>query len=68
MSKLLEALTIFLKYDNPSRPTHCSHEMMCVMIDPAIVSDKDKAKLDKLGFFVGTEYPDVFCSFRYGSA
>lgn len=68
MEQLIEALTIFLKYGNPKFPTHCSHDLLAVMINPAIVSDEDKDKLKELGFFVGSEFPDVFQSFRYGSA
>ena len=65
MKKLIEALQIFLKYDSPPYPTHCEHDEFFVLIDPALVSDEDLARLDKLGFF-----PDgdgKFLSFRYGS-
>lgn len=68
MKDLIEALQIFLKYGDPYAPTHCEHDVMLVCIDPAAVSDDDKARLDELGFFVGKEYPDVFTSFRFGSA
>jgi len=68
MDKLIEALNIFLKYGNPVRPTHCEHDILLVMIDPEIVSDEDKKKLDELGFFVGIEFEECFSSFRYGSA
>jgi hypothetical protein len=70
MKDLIEALTILLKYGNPSHPTHCEHdELLICGIDPKEVSEEDKAKLDKLGFFVSTEYGDEqFKSFRYGSA
>lgn len=68
MDKLIEALQIFLKYDNPTRPTHCEHDILLVMIDPNKVSEEDKERLDELGFFVGIEFPDCFSSFRYGSA
>lgn len=68
MSKLIEALTIFLKYGDPQWPTHCEHDVLTICgIDPADVSDEDKAKLDELGFFVGDEY-EQFQSYRYGSA
>lgn len=69
MSQLIEALTIFLKYGDPKYPTHCEHDVLAICgILPSDVSDEDKAKLDELGFFVGTEYPDCFISFRFGSS
>lgn len=66
MKKLIEALQIFLKYGNPSRPTVCAHDTLFVLIDPELVSDEDIKRLDELGFFPN----DVggFSSFRYGSA
>jgi len=68
MSKLIEALQIFLKYGDPSYPTHCEHDEMWICgISPEDVSDEDKAKLDELGFFV-SEGDDTFKSFRFGSA
>lgn len=66
MDKLIEALTIFLKYGNPSYPTHCEHDELMVMIDPALVSAEDKALLDGLGFIPNDE--GYFTSFRFGSA
>ncbi len=68
MEQLIEALQIFLKYGNPGWPTGCEHEKLYVFIDPAIVSPEDKAKLEELRFFVSEDEPDVFYSFRYGSA
>jgi hypothetical protein len=70
MKNLIEALQIFLKYGNPSFPTHCEHDvLMIVGIDPEIVSEDDKQKLDELGFFVSEEYGEkMFQSFRFGSA
>jgi len=67
MEKLIEALQIFLKYDNPEYPTHCEHDTLHVCINPDMVSDEDKKKLDNLGFFVDEEL-GCFRSFRYGSA
>jgi hypothetical protein len=68
MDKLIEALQIFLKYGNPHRPTYCEHDELTICeIDPAVVSDEDKAKLKDLGFFV-SERDECFKSFRYGSA
>ena len=68
MENLIKALQIFLKYGNPNYPTHCEHDYLYVDINPSLVSDEDKAELDKLGFFVDSEYDgDGFGSFRYGS-
>jgi hypothetical protein len=65
MDKLIEALQILLKYDNPDYPTHCEHDELTVCVDPGLVSEEDIAKLDELGFFVDD---DCFRSYRYGSA
>ena len=67
MEKLIEALQIFLKYDNPIYPTYCKYEMLYVLVDPNIVSESDLETLDRLGFFVNTEQ-ECFMSFKYGSA
>jgi hypothetical protein len=66
MNDLIEALQILSKYGNPNYPTHCEHDMLHVCINPCLVTDEDKQKLDELGFFPG-EYED-FCSFKFGSA
>ena len=66
MDELIEALQIFRKYDNPSRPTQCEHDALHVCIDPEGISDEDKARLKELSFT-----PDQFggfYSFRFGSA
>ena len=65
MDKLIEALQIFRKYDNPSHPTHCEHDILYVCISPSLVSDEDKAKLKELGF---SEDDENFSSYRFGSA
>lgn len=68
MEALIKALQIFLKYGNPAYPTHCEHDELTICgIDPADVSEDDKAKLDDLGFFVD-EDEDCFKSIRFGSA
>jgi len=67
MEELIKALQILLRYDNPKYPTHCEHDSLAVLIDPTLVSDEDKKKLDELGFFVSEEN-ECFMSFRYGSA
>lgn len=66
MEQLIQALTILLKYGNPTHPTHCEHdELTIVDIDPKQVTEEDKAALNELGFFVSGEN---FKSFRFGSA
>ena len=70
MDDLIKALTILRKYGNPDYPTHCEHDIMTICgIDPGVVSDDDKATLDGLGFFVGSEFGESqFHSFKFGSA
>ena len=67
MEKLIEALNIFLKYGNPDYPFNCSHDYLFVNIDPELVSDEDKKRLDALGFFVDGDTGEGFGSFKYGS-
>ncbi len=67
LDNLIEALQIFRKYGNPDYPTHCEHDELFICgIDPDDVSEEDKVKLDKLGFFVNSD--EGFSSFKYGSA
>jgi len=69
MSDLIKALQIFLKYGNPNYPTHCEHDVLTICgIHPEIVSEEDKMELDKLGFFIGSEFEEAFISFKFGSA
>ena len=65
MKDLIEALQIFIKYDNPEWPTCCSHDELSVLIDPEDVSEEDKERLELLGFIYDDER---FYSFKYGSA
>lgn len=67
MNDLIEALKIFRKYGNPEWPTHCEHDVMMVNIDYTIVSDKDKEKLNNLGFIEDGEN-NKFKSYKFGSA
>lgn len=64
---LIEAFQIFRKYSNSYSPTHCEHDELRVMIDPAIVSQEDKKKLEGRGFMVADGEP-CFISYRFGSA
>lgn len=68
MTKLIQALQIFARYADLDCPTHCEHDMLCVVgIPHDTVSEEDCVTLDTLGFFWNEEY-DSWCSFRYGSA
>lgn len=70
MEDLIKALQIFLKYGNPSYPTHCEHDVMYICgIDPEDVSEEDIAELDELGFFISDETGETqFQSYKFGSA
>lgn len=68
MKDLYEAIGIFLKYGNPTHPTHCEHDELWICgIEPDDVSKDDMEKLDELGFFVD-EYDNSFKSYKFGSA
>jgi len=67
MSDLIEALKIFRRYGNPEWPTHCEHDVMMINIDYTIISDKDKEKLNHLGFIEDVEN-NKFKSYKFGSA
>ena len=67
MDKLIEALQIFLKYENKEWPTHCEHDTLYIVLDdPKAISEEDVGKLDKLGFFLDGD--EGFISYKYGSA
>lgn len=66
MSQLIQALQIFLKYGDKKYPTHCEHDEMIVDIDPADVSEEDKAKLEDLGF-IANDAESYFYSYHFGS-
>lgn len=68
MRDLIEALTILSKYGNPDFPTHCEHDEMLVVIDPAIVSEEDKQRLEELDFIPNENDNRTFISYRFGSA
>lgn len=68
MEDLIKALQIFLKYGNPTHPTHCEHDELWICgIEPDGVSEEDKAELATLGFLVDEEY-NSFKSYKFGSA
>lgn len=66
MNDLIEALTIFSKYTQDKYPTHCEHDELMIMVDPSIVSEKDIAKLEELGFSPDN-LNEYFVSYRFGS-
>lgn len=68
MNDLIEALQIFNKYGNPSRPTHCEHDTLWICdYNKEDFSKEDVEKLDDLGFF-WCEEDECFQSFKFGSA
>ena len=72
MKDLIAALTILAKYTSDSRPTHCEHDILLVLIDPALVPEREVVRLEELGFYAGEieESADEPCfySFRFGSS
>lgn len=67
MDKLIEALTLLMKYGCPTFPTHCEHDVLYVLVDPGLVSEDDIERLNALGF-IAVEEEGHFRSYRYGSA
>lgn len=69
MDDLIEALTIFRKYQNLRNPTCCHHDTMVIMgVTQDEVSQEDQKRLDVLGFFWAEDEGGYWMSFRYGSA
>jgi len=71
LKDLIEALTILLKYGNPTFPTYCANEELQVHgIDPRNISDQDVESLEELGFYVNIEgvngMEDMIYSDRFG--
>lgn len=69
MKDLIEALTIFAKYQADTRwPTLCQHDVLSITgVDKDAVSAEDQARLNALGFkWDGVE--QNWYSFRFGSA
>lgn len=63
---LIEAFTILRRYDNPTRPTHCEHDELWVLVDPDQVAVEDRVRLHNLGFVADDD--NTFKSYRFGSA
>jgi len=69
MKKLIEALTIFAKYQDLEWPTHCEHDVLHVVgITKDEVSEEDQKRLDALGFIWSAEDDGSWISFHFGSA
>lgn len=70
MKKLIEALSIFAKYQDLANPTHCEHDVLQIMgITWDEVTEEDRAKLHGLGFvWSNSDGEGCWKSFRYGSA
>lgn len=69
MDDLIEALTIFRKYQNHRNPTHCEHDELMIMgVTSEEVAPEDQKRLDELGFLWSEGDFGCWRSFRYGSA
>jgi len=66
MDDLIEALQIFRLYSNEMYPTNCSHDILQVNVDPAVVSPEHLKRLEELSFGPSDEYGFESC--RFGSA
>lgn len=69
MKDLIEALTIFAKYQKETKyPTSCNHDVMFVVgVGKDDPSEEDKQRLKELGF-TWSHDADAWSSFRFGSA
>jgi len=72
MKKLIEALTIFAKYQDLEWPTHCEHDVLHIMgITKDEVSLEDQARLEELGFLwsdARSGEDGGWISYHFGSA
>lgn len=66
MKDLIKALQIFLKYSNEKWPTQCKNDILRVYVDPNVVSEKDRIKLEELTF-IPDRKNGRFVSYRFGS-
>ena len=65
---VIEALTIFRKYGNPSYPFCCEHDTLHVMMMYDDVTDEaDRDRLEEIGFRKSEDLGS-WQSTRYGSA
>ena len=66
---LIEALTLMAKHQiNDISPTHCEHDRLYVMADPAQFTPEELARLEELHFDPDSEDESTFSSSWYGSA
>jgi hypothetical protein len=65
LSDLIEALNIFLRRGDLSRPTACKDGSLHVLVDPMRLDGDTLARLAQLGF---DAHPDEYCfkSSRFG--
>lgn len=68
LQELIEALQIFAKYPHEKYSTGAGHDVFYVNVDPKIVSDEDKIKLEELGFFTGEQADDEDWFYTYHHA
>lgn len=64
MKDLIEALTIFLKYEDGD-VIHCEHDVMYVCVQYDDVFEEDIKRLDELSFH--KDENETFKSYRFGS-
>lgn len=67
MDDLIEALTIFRKYGNPSHPVFCGHDQIFINVPtrPSEMTPEDAERLKMLSF---THDGDMgWYSYRFGS-
>jgi hypothetical protein len=68
MDDLIKALQLMRSKltEDIRNPTHCEHDELTVMVDPALFTAEELQQLNEWGF---NDYGDgVFQSFRFGSA
>jgi len=69
LENLIEALTIFVKYDTerPFAPTHCEHDRIWVhAAKQKDIPQEDADRLEELGFFWDDNI-GCWSSFKFGS-
>jgi hypothetical protein len=70
LKELIEALNIFLKYDNPKFPTGCEHDVLYVFDEGSYSPDKmdavDVGRLNEIGFDYDASLPSWGCT-AFGS-
>ena len=64
MNDLIEALTIFSKYDDRDS-VYCRHDVLCIFIDPKKLSIDDVVRLAELSFTPNNV--GGFLSYRFGN-